>query len=208
VASAAIALALLAVAIVAVPLRLWASRLASSVRSPRRAPIRRADAPGHLAPGLRRLVRLGRELVAAVEQLRPITVEYRRTLPYLSLFFADDTPSRRHDRWIRDSRESFEHAVSDVAIRLRRWHDVLTDLSGSELATLLRAGGHPHRALALLDDGTRLPKTYREARRFRFCEDWEVDRLLEDLDAIAGDMRGVDAALCAETGGPYRRAAG
>ena len=175
-------------------------------RRKRASRIRRQPAPAHLRPGLRRLIRCGRELVAIVEQLGPITAEYRRTLPYLSLFFADRQPHVRRDRWVVEAREEFELAVCRVARALQRWHRAYEGLDGVGDEALARAGGVPLRAVTLLREGTRLPRDERDARRFRFCEDWEVDRLLDDLDAIADDLRAVDAALSAPAGGPYRSA--
>ncbi len=204
-ASAAISLALILVALVALPLRLWASRIAGG-RSKPPSRIRRQPAPAHLRPALRRLVRCGRELVAAVEQLGPITAEYRRTLPYSSLFFAERNPHVRRDRWVVQTREDFETAVCRVARSLQRWQLAYECLDGVSDEALVRAGGVPVRAVTLLREGSRLPRDERDARRFRFCEDWEVDRLLDDLDAIADELRAVDVALSAPHGGPYRSA--
>lgn len=149
-------------------------------------------------------MRYGRELAAAIDDLGPVTLEYRRTLPFLSLFFADRQPHVRRDRWVVEAREDFELGVCRVARALRRWHWAYDELDTAADEVLIRAGGVPLRAVGLLEEGTRLPRDERDARRFRFCEDWEVDRLLEDLEAIAVDLRAVDAALSAPAGGPYR----
>lgn len=206
VAAIGITLALLLVAVSAVPVRLWGSRLLGSLR-PRRRPRRVvAMAPAHLAPTLCRLVRAGRHAIAAIEELLPLGAEYRRTLPYVSLFFVERSaaPHVRRDRWVVRTREDFESGVGEVARRLRAWQRSVDGLAREEHEHVDAAGPEAQVVRALLEDGTRLPRSWAEARRFRFSGDPEAAQLLVDLERVAAALRDLETALLVPRRSPYR----
>ena len=206
-ASAAIAIALLLVAVLSVPVPLWAARVSASFRRRVRP---RGDAStadlGALRPGLRRLVVEGRRARRLIDALGPVAADYRRTLPYLNLFFADVRTCLdvRSARWVVTARQDYELAVSDVSRLLSSWRHALAELSETERVIVDDAGGSPGSVAALLDDGTRLPRSPIEAQRLRFCEGWEVEQLEDSLERIAEDLVRFEAALLDVRVGPYR----
>jgi hypothetical protein len=208
VAGLPIALMLVVVAVVCVPLRLWASRLRGSWRRPAARVRRERTAmvlPRHLSPGLRRMLRLGREAVEVIDTLGPITAEYRRTLPFVSLFFAESqgAPHVCRDRWIVEAREAFAGAIGDVAGLLWRWAELAERLPRREHLALQATGGLPPTLMGLVA-GAALPRTWGQARRFRFCEDQEVDHLVAALAVVAGELRNLEATLARRATSPYR----
>lgn len=206
-AGLAIAVALIVVAVLSVPVPLWASRVSASFR--RRRPRRQAHeigGAGHLSKRLRELLRLGRSISEDVGALVPVAEDYRRTLPYLNLFFADvrSCLDVRSARWVVLARQDYELAVSDLARRLLAWRQALERLNEPEQMAVEAIGGAPGSVGELLDDGTRLPRTPIEAQRLRFCEAWEVERLERSLQEIADDLGNFEESLKAVHIAPYR----
>lgn len=207
-AGAAIALALIVVIIFSIPWPLWMSRIAASFRRRRRTDAAMTSvAPSHgLRPGLRRLVDAGRRARLLIEALGPVAADYRKTLPYLNLFFADVRTSLdvKNARWVVLTRQDYELAVSDVAKLLVQWQAAADELNEPELLAVDSIGGCPTSVEALLEDGTRLPRTPIDAQRLRFCEAWEVERLEESLTRVAADLFRFEQSLLDAHVGPYR----
>lgn len=141
-----------------------------------------------------------------IEALGPVAADYRKTLPYLNLFFADVRTCLdvRSARWVVLTRQDYELAVSDVAKLLVAWQAVADDLNETELLVVDSIGGCPTSVEALLDDGTRLPRSPIEAQRLRFCEAWEVERLEASLTRVAADLFRFEQSLLDAHVGPYR----
>jgi hypothetical protein len=205
VAGFAIALALLVVGIVCVPVRLWASRMGASLRSGRTVEDLDADTPPD-ATGLSGLRQRGRALLVLAERLRGLAPEYRRTLPYVSLFFADPRQGLhvRRDRWIIGVRRDFEAAIERFATSARAWWSAAEALDGRDRAALEAAGGVPAPLHALLDEMGGLPRSVVEARRWRFCEETELDELMQVVGALVEDLRRLELDLSATGAKPYR----
>ena len=201
-AGLAIALALLLVGVVCVPVRLWASRLEASSRRTR---LRFGPCPDEQA-GLEGLRAHGRALLELTEIIEGLAPEYRRTLPYVSLFFADPRQGLhvRRDRWIVAVRQDFEAAIERLAMLLRAWSRVADTLDLRERAALDAAGGMPRPVEVLLSEVGGLPRNTAEARRWRFCEDTELDVLTTLLDALADELHRLELELTAGGAPPYR----
>jgi hypothetical protein len=204
VAGFAIALALLLVGAVCVPVRLWASRMGASLRRVR--PVESFDDEDAALTGLEGLRLRSRELLAVVQALHRIAPEYRRTLPYVSLFFADPRQGLhvRRDRWIVEVRQDFEATIERLGAVVRDWSTRLDGLDVRDRATLRAAGGVPVSLRTLLAEMGGLPRNTAEARRWRFCEDVELDELMATVDGLADDLRRLEQALSTESATPYR----
>jgi hypothetical protein len=202
VAGFAIALALLIVGAVCVPVRLWASRIRVSSRRTQRRVAPTVDERAGIA-GLRAC---SRDLLTVVSMLEQAAPEYRRTLPYVSLFFADPRQGLhvRRDRWIVAVRQDFETAIEELALQLRSWCSAAQGLDARERMILEAAGGVPRSLRALLRDVVGLPRNTAEARRWRFCEETELDALTRMLDELVDELRRLDLELSSRDASPYR----
>lgn len=207
-AGAAIAIALILVAIVSVPVPMWIAKTLASFSRRRRTALTSSGAAlaRSLHPGLRRLVEAGHRARTLIDGLGPIAADYRRTLPYVNLFFADVRTCLdvRSARWVVLARQDYELAVSDLARLLLRWRHAFEALGEDEALLADAAGGGPSSVAELLDDGTRLPRSPIEAQRLRFCEAWEVERLEASLERVAADLLRFEQALVDVHVGPYR----
>lgn len=201
----AIALALLFVGVVSVPLRLWASRMGSSLRRQPR-PVELIRAAGRDVTGLEGLRNRSRDLLVVVDAFRRLAPEYRRTLSYVSLFFADPRQGLhiRRDRWIVGVRRDFEAVIEQLAALGRKWSSDADALDARERAILHAAGGVPGPLARLLSDVGGLPRTTAEARRFRFCEETELDELTAIVFELADDLRRLELGLSSVVRAPYR----
>jgi hypothetical protein len=204
VAGFAIALALLFVGVVCVPVRLWASRMGASFRRDRTIP--GIDESAADSTGLEGLRQRSRELLVLVQVLRRVAPEYRRTLPYVSLFFADPRQGLhvRRDRWIVGVRQDFEATIERLAALVRAWSATAETLDARERAALDAAGGVPRPLDALLDEVGGLPRTTVQARRWRFCEETELDELMGLVGTLADDLRRLELELSSVSAAPYR----
>lgn len=147
--------------------------------------VQRAGGLADLPPSLRRLVHRGRELGAAVDQLRQIAATYYGS-------FETSTSSLRDDRRHQAARRDFEDAVIHVTLAADGWCQALPQLDAESRARLSTAGPLPD-VPGLLRRFPWLPRQVYEVGTLHFRSD--APDFEQRLWALDGQWRALEAAL-------------
>ncbi len=197
-----IALCIIALSAVKVPVVVWVERAAGGRRW-RPPPPRPAHGFDHLPDTLVELGRCTLEIRSRIASLESVSAEFRRSLPFLDLFFAPAVANLRlgRARWVRQARESYEIAVHELGASLAAWFDLYEEarMDGRRLPCAL-VGAAQAIGMAL-EDPRLVPQTAAQAFRIRFSESPDVDRRDAALREI--DRRLADAEDSLRHGGPW-----